>query len=694
MGGAVKPTLHPMRNRNAIPGLTTYRTRVALSLLFLISASTDAADQPAFDDSGNPPRLKRADSFLGVHFDFHAGPDCKEIGKNTTPAMVENVIEQVRPDYLQIDCKGHRGLSSYPTKVGNPAPGFVGDPLRVWRAVTARCGVSLYMHYSGVWDSEAIIQHPSWGAVNADGKTNVDATSFFGPYADQLLIPQLRELAGVYGVDGAWVDGECWASVPDYGAAAVKAFTDATGVQVVPRKPGDPSWFEFLQFHREAFRRYLRHYITEVKKTHPRFELCSNWAFTDHMAEPVSAPVDFLSGDYSPEDSVNSARLSGRYLVRQGRPWDLMAWSFSRNPGKNGSTQKTVVQLQREAAVVVALGGGFQAYITQKRDGSIREERIPVMAEVAKFCRERQALCHRAVPVPQVALLLSTAGHYRRINGLFNRDLGRVSGALQAWLENQYSVEVVSEHQVAGRLSEYPLLIVPEWEYLEPGFGNELVAYVRAGGNLLLIGCKTAAPFQNELRVTLEGLPSGRPQHLAHGSAFAPTKGLSQSVKLIGANQPFGALHARADAGSPSSPAASIARLGQGKIAAIYFSLGESYPAGRSDVLRRFAAELTRQLVPQPLVEVHGSPDVDVSVARNHGKLLVNLVNTSGPHPTEPILESIAPVGPLAINLRCPTKPAKITLEPGAEPLPFDYRDGQAKLTVPRVDIHRVIVVE
>ena len=115
-------------------------------------------------------------------------------------------------------------------------------------------------------------------------------------------------------MDGAWVDGECWASVPDFGEPALKAFRDGTGIQDVPRKPGDPHWFEFLEFHREAFRRYLRHYIAEVKKTHPDFQICSNWAFTDHMPEPVCAPVDFLSGDYSPEDSVNSARLSARYL--------------------------------------------------------------------------------------------------------------------------------------------------------------------------------------------------------------------------------------------------------------------------------------------------------------------------------------------------------------------------------------------
>ena len=662
-------------------------TRTFLAALFIAtSAAVSAAD--------SPPRLKRADSFLGIHFDFHAGPDCTEVGKNTTPAMVENIIDLVHPDYLQIDCKGHRGLTSYPTTVGNPAPGFVGDPLRVWREVTARRGVSLYMHYSGVWDSEAIIKNPAWGVVNADGKTNPNATSFFGPYADKLLIPQLRELAGEYGVDGAWIDGECWASVPDYSPAALAAFREKTGIQDVPRKPGEPHWFEFLEFHREAFRQYLRHYIAEVKRTHPGFQICSNWAYTDHMAERVNAPVDFLSGDYAPEDSVNSARLSARYLVRQGMPWDLMAWSFSRNAGKNGAFQKSAPQLQREAAVVVALGGGFQAYFKQKRDGSISPEQMPVMAETAAFCRARQALCHHSEPVPQVALLLSTAGHFRSLNGLFNRDLGRVSGTLQALLETQQSVEVVGEHMLVGRLAEYPLIVVPEWEYLEPKFRDDLVAYAKNGGNLLLIGAKTAALFQPELGVTLE--ISERPQQLRYQNATAALKGPLQRVQPAAGVQTVGELQSIAGSigGSSSQPAATISRLGKGTIAAVWFSLGQTYPGARSEGVRQFTRDLTRELFPTPLVEVTGSADVDVCVARKNGNLLVNLVNTSGPHQTEPIIDSIAPLGPLAVVIRQPLKPARVTLEPGSRPLPFDYQNGQIRLTVPKVDLHEVILIE
>jgi hypothetical protein len=610
---------------------------IRLSIVCVLLAA--AAVATAADTT--PKRLKRADSFFGIHFDFHARADDTNIGANTTPAMVEEIIKLVQPDYLQVDCKGHRGFCSYPTKVGHPAPSIVGDPLRVWRDVTAKHGVGLYMHYSGVWDSEAVKQHPDWAALGANGKPSERATSFFGPYAEKLLIPQLRELAGDYGVDGVWVDGECWASVPDYGAAALAAFRKATGITDVPRKPDEPHWHEFLQFNREMFRKYLRHYIAAVKKTHPRFQICSNWAFTDHMAEPVSAPVDFLSGDYSPQDSVNSARLSARYLARQGKPWDLMAWSFSTKPTR---AQKTAVQLQREAAVVLAMGGGFQAYFTQNRDGSVRLNEMPVMAEVAKFCRARQAICHHAQAVPQVGLLLSTTDQYRRTNGLFSRDLTRINGALHALLESQWSVEVLGEHQLAGRLREYPLVVIPECEHLDTKFRNSLAAYVKAGGRLLLIGPSAVKLFERELGEKVEG-----------------------ETKIIA--------------------------YGRGKIACSGFS-GQTYLREHPEPLRRSLNDVARQLFPKPMVEVEGSNDVDVCLARNHGKLLLNLVNTAGPHKTQSIIETLPPIGPLDITIRLPRKPAAVTLEPGARPLASDYCDGQLRVSVPKVEIHEIVAVK
>lgn len=659
-----------------------------------IRAALRPANGP--DGAAAPRRLKRADSFYGIHFDFHAGTDCTEIGRNTTPAMVEGILAAAHPDYIQIDCKGHPGLSSYPTKVGNRAPGFVGDPLRVWREVTARHGVALYMHYSGVWDSEAIRQHPDWGVVNADGKTNGNATSFFGPYAERLLIPQLRELAGDYGVDGAWVDGECWASAPDYSEAALAAFRKATGIQDIPRRRQDPHWYEFLQFHRDAFRDYLRHYLAEVKKTHPDMQLCSNWAFTDHMPEPVCAPVDWISGDFSPEDSVNSARFSGRYLAHQGKPWDLMAWGFTlQGETRNGSRHKSAVQLQREAAVVMSQGGGFQSYYNQRRDGSVPAEHLPVLAEVAKFCRARQPFCQGATPVPQVALLYSTASHYREINGLFNRDLSRLQGTLQALVESGLVVDVVGEHSLGPRLAEYSLVVVGECDTLEPAFEQRLVRYVEEGGSLLLVGPEAASRFAAQLDVTL-GPAGNDPRHLDSGDTLVPTRGQTREARLGDRARKVGQLHATGDRTSPSQPAASIAPLGKGRIAATYFAFSRGYLEQRSPAMRSFLADLSRRMAPATLVEVRGPGTVDVSVNRVRGRLAVNLVNTSGAHwdTKKPLVDSLPPVGPLKLAIRASAKPARVTLQPEGQPLPFEYEDGMIRTTVPEVGIHAIVLVE
>jgi hypothetical protein len=649
--------------------------------------------------NGHPRRLRRAESFLGIHFDFHAGDDCTQIGKNTTREMLEQIIEQVHPDYIQCDCKGHRGLSSYPTKVGYPAPGFVRDNLRLWREVTVERGVALYMHYSGVWDTEALRHHPSWARIDEQGKRDKNNTSVFGPYVDRLLIPQLAELASDYGVDGAWVDGECWATVPDYGRKVLEAFRRDTGIREVPRKPEDAHFFEFLEFCREGFRRYLRHYVTELHRRYPSFQIASNWAYTSFMPEPVGIAVDYISGDYTPQNSVNSARLEARCIAPQGKPWDLMAWSFSAKWGEGGWSTKSIPQLKQEAAIVLALGGGFQAYFQQKRDGSIGPWQMKLMAEVARFCRARQKVCHHAKPVPQIALLYPGAAFYRRNPRLFAPWTGLLvpmQGILQSLLESQYSVEVLMEHHLKRRLGEYPLVIIPEWDCLESSFREDLLGYVRDGGSLLAIGPRAAALFEKELKVRLAGeVREDACLWLEHGRWLGALKTPWQAVELLDGARPFGRLFHENDVIGPSEVAATIASCGKGQIAGLYLNYGERYIHEATNTARGFLAALVEELFPRPLVSVAGSHHVDVTVNRIDGKLAVNLVNTAGPHanPQVYVFDDIPPVGPLQIAIRSAARPARVTLEPAGTPLAYTYADGEVRLTLPRLEIHDVIVV-
>jgi hypothetical protein len=274
------------------------------------------------------------------------------------------------------------------------------------------------------------------------------------------------------------------------------------------------------------------------------------------------------------------------------------------------------------------------------------------MGEVAKFCRARQAVCHGAKQVPQVALLFSTAAHYHEVNGLFPHELSHLQGTLQALLESQNSVELLGEHRLSGRMNEYPLIVIPELDTLEPGFKAELVRYVREGGKLLLVGPGPAALFRDEL-----------------GSSAAPVPG--------------------------ANPEAAIATVGKGQIAATNVPFSRPYLANPSEASRHALNALVWRLFPDPIAEVTGSSDVDVVVNRVHGSLAVNLINTAGPHadPQNGIMRSIPPVGPLQVTIRSDQRPGRVTLEPGGQALSFAYRDGRIHLTLDRLEIHDIVMV-
>jgi hypothetical protein len=177
---------------------------------------------------------------------------------------------------------------------------------------------------------------------------------------------------------------------------------------------------------------------------------------------------------------------------------------------------------------------------------------------------------------------------------------------------------------------------------------------------------------------------------------LVPTRDVTQTPTLAAPAKAHGRLHAANDGGSAAQPAASITPLGRGTLAATYFSFSRGYLQERSPKMRGFLNDLVRQLVPKPMIEVKGSSTVDVTVNRLRGKLAIHLVNTSGAHwdTNKPLIDALEPAGPLELAIRLPAKPGRITLQPEGQSLAFEYRDSLARLTVPRLEVHSIVVIE
>ena len=371
--------------------------------------------------------------YFGLHYDLHANERDTELGLRATPGRLVPMLRRTGCQFVQTDCKGHPGYTSWFSRTPNASvsPGVKKDALKGWRAATRRLGLPLHCHYSGVWDIAAGAMHPDWCIVGKDGRpvggsrwaTSAEPSNERmcprGPYLDELMIPQMMELIDDYGVDGFWVDGDLWAAEPCYCPRCRRAFAEETGIRQPPTETSDPRWLTWLDFTRRSFEEYVTRYCDDVHAHKPGVLVCSNWLQTLCNPGEPSVPTDWISGDNSAVFGLDSCRVQSRFISTRGKPWDLMIWAFYASGQMGGhrtpSTAKPVQMIQQEAAVIQAFGGHVQVYENPGglRDGRLVPWRIERLRQVGRFVKARRALCQGSESIPQVVVLHSEY-HIRR----------------------------------------------------------------------------------------------------------------------------------------------------------------------------------------------------------------------------------------------------------------------------------------
>lgn len=662
---------------------------------------------------------KRKDSFFGLHFDYHAIPKFGLQGENLKAEDIREICQTFHPDFIQIDCKGHPGWSSYPSKLGNAMPEFAFDTLELWRRITKEENVALYMHYSGVYDDKYCAEHPNEVVMLPDGKPAVGATRLDGHYSDDLLIPQLCELVEKYDVDGFWIDGDCWKAQTDFHPETLTAFEQATGIDLkenIPAKRGDAYFEEYREYHRELFRRYVRHYVDAIHKKYPDVQIASNWAFSDHMPEKISAHVDFLSGDLDPSNSLQSARYAARALSQQKFPWDLMSWNFRIKVGESAAkVPKHQTQILQEAASVISLGGGYQNYIMQREDGSPNMIDIRTLNELSKFIRAREPYCFQGIPIHQAALLLSTYDRARESNRLYSRNgYEKIMGLTALLCDVGQSLEIVCEHTLVENYSAYQMIVVPElYQGLDEKTVQLLLEYANHGGRLVLVGrntCKffseVGVPFEvSDISTDVKG--DGMRFDIGHsGEADIQSKPyyFTMDENQYGVlfhpceiRSDFGQIKAYFSDGQDGTKRvlARMIQYGEGCITAIGADLGSQYLSGKQYMHRNLIKTLIDDLY-EPIVRIESVCGLlEVLCLEKDGKMMIQLVNVGGSHgdPNTATDDYVPSVLDTVLSLKLPKYPSKIVLQPCGRELEMKPLNGRIFVEIDRIDIHSILQI-
>ena len=637
--------------------------------------------------------MSRNDRYFGLHFDFHAKPNQTHIGKYFDAAAYRKLLSEAKPDFMQCDTKGHEGITSYPTKVGNPAPQIDKDILKAIREITREYGVDLYAHHSGAWDGCATEKHKDWAAVKEDGSLS-QVCSCFSPYCQELLGPQLCEIAE-YGLDGAWIDGECWAQIPDYSEYAKKAYKLSFGKEC-PVK-GDKDYGKFLQFLREGFFTYVKRYISLVKEKYPDFKITSNWMNTGFVPEKYDGTVDFISGDYEPNDSVNAARFDGRIICGMGADWDLMAWAFT--PDDGVITRKSAVQLKQEAAACISLGGGVQLYNIQY-DGAIQEFVIPQCREVGEFVRARKEYCYRASLVPQIAVIFSKQSYYSDDSAVFSRwtndELLDLRGNLINVLDCGVSAEIVVSDNVHERIRSFPLIVVPDFRILEEEIAEELLSFVKDGGKLILSGPHIAERFNGVLGLSIKERGKGN-VYLENEGAL---DGINADYLKTEENGNLKTIHYFYDKNimndsSRKYPAVAEKKFGKGKITVCFYRSGNSYLNHNVPALNKYMKGSVFGAFCPDLYRI-SEHSVDLVLTEKNGKRIIQVTNLSGEHSNIKYRysEKIPAIENVELFYRHKKEKVKsVTRFPENKAVSFTEKEDGIIIKIDKLDLHCSLVI-
>ena len=665
--------------------------------------------------------------YFGLHYDLHAGEGDTELGVRAGPRYLVPLLKIISPDFVQTDCKGHPGYTSWYSRVPNASvsPGVRKDALKGWRESTRQLGLPLHCHYSGIWDAAAGARHPEWGAVTADGKP---AGAAFGPgsdipgppqrmcprgpYLEQLLIPQMMELIDRYGVDGFWVDGEIWAVEPCYCQRCASAFKEATGIARPPKDESSPNWPAWWWFTMEGFEHYVTRYCEHIHQRRPHVLVCSNWLQTfRHPGEP-RVPTDWISGDNTNSFGLDAGRCEARFISTRGKPWDIMIWSFYSGHGMSDRTSpwtfKPVQMIQQEAAVVCALGGAVQVYENPGglRDGRLVEWRARRLRQVSRFVKARRTLCQDTETIPQVVVLHSEY-HARSRPGrnlMHGIDVRPVQGAAWSLLENHFGVDIMDEWALLEHLDEFPVAVAPEQDRMSDEMVGALVDYVTEGGRLLVSGLAAYQRFGGRFLGVRKGkVEEERVYHVpaADGSfaAWSDAWHLTRPTSARGLGQL--ATTPLLDDRLLPHPAAFVNKVGRGAVAYVPFGIFRFFEHTRYPLARAFVDEVTRALAGTLAISVRAPTCIDVVLRRKGSRSIVHLINRASGVPQRPndgTVDEIPPMGPVEVRMKLDGKPKSVRLVLEKAPVDWKYRAGKRVGTLTArlecVHLHAALVVE
>ncbi|MBN1292591.1 MAG: alpha-L-fucosidase [Candidatus Latescibacteria bacterium] len=681
------------------------------------------------------------DTYRLLHIDAHFG-GFREIYRNFDAEATAQIFEEAGVQMVSYFAKCWAGYSYYPTKLGTVHPGldrdFTGELTRALKKRGIRC----IIYFMLGMEREHQKQHPDWIRNTDAEKPMFDESAiadasmmcFRSPYVDEIGIPQMKEIIGLYDIDGFFVDivMQQFLQSNCYCKYCRESFEKEVG-GTMPVKDSDPNAFVYRKWanrHMEEHMTKVQNALAEVK---PDIEIINNYSWM--MRYPVTPPdyVHHITWD-TPVPKVGLFSWNFSLEARYVSTLPNITWSCMNTRGNTWGEYSLREPEAFMSECAILLGACGRTYLSDipYPHGNPDPAVMDVFGRVNKRTRELEPYLKNCSPVQDTAVLhtgdsiWSKAPMIPTPTWFPGPAYYSVCGAHKALIEGHVQMGILNSEVFSDTIENYSALILPDQCILSQKESDTIRRFVRNGGVLLATGETALRDTDNTrmkdfsiadvlgisyhsisdtdncyLRVEIPdssyGIP---PMDIQIMSNYVNIK-TTTARTLFELVPPFENIRNGTPPPALNSvgPGVTVNSYGKGKAVYCAAKIFDSYYKESTPVQRKLALWMLDQVYPHDFrsILLDNTPiNVEVYYNRRGNERFIHLVNYSGDKREigTPQVQDFTSVHNIQIRARLQNKPKNIAIVPEERNIKFTYSDGWVSFSAEPLTIHQIYRIE
>jgi hypothetical protein len=656
--------------------------------------------------------------FRQIHLDFHTSPLIPDVGAEFDAEEFARTMEEAAVDSVTVFGKCHHGMCYYPTKVGKVHPSLTFDLMGQQIEALHRRGIRAPIYLTCVWDNYMAEQHPDWQQRNRKGELVGAKPGEAGwrwiclnsPYLDYQEA-QTKELLENYEVDGFFYDivfqANDLAGREDQGCCCDYCLASMRRLNLNPEDNDDQRKhakiiIEKFMSRLSGLARAHKPDVTLFYNGRVRQGIGQETQWMSHV-EIEALPTGGWGYAYYP--------FWVRYARCLNMPTMGMTGRFHRSWADFGGL-KSPSALRFECGAMLANGSvcsiGDQLHPRGKPYPAVYQ----VIGEAYRDVAAKEPWCQGAEPVTEIALVLLHKENFKQMRNDSDE------GAAKMLLELHHQFDILDAE---ADWSGYRALVIADRGAPSPEVSARLRDYLQKGGKLLfshralldpdagefcnadLLGVHCVGPFAwspSFFRLRPEFAGDVRDFEWVLMGSGMQVRPDAQTQTLADALSSYfnrTGEHFTSHSYSPhDQPSGAPAVTHHNGVVYLYGTFFGDYQSQGDTVYRKVVGNALDLLLPDRLLVTDAPPTTEATVMRQGDRHIVHLVNY---HPNRrgahvEVIEETVPLRDVTIGLRLPAPPSAVYSAPDRSPLACDYRDGVARVVVPIVREHAMVVFE